>query len=528
MINIYEQINVLYGYLHGMWRYRWSALLIAWLVAMGGWLVVFAMPDQYDVSASLYVDTSSVLKPLLKGLTAESNPEDDIAVMTQLLTGRDSMLSVAHATGMDKNAQTPQSKERIAKNLARSISINNKSSGPGRNYNIYEISYRSTSAELAYDVVSELLNTFVENAQKSGRADTQAAQNFLDEQIAEFEKRLREAEGRLADFKKKNAGAMPDEKGGYYERLQAVNQEIENTKLEIRQAQQRYSNLHKQLSGESPVLGRGGYGQSASAVKLRQYQEQLADMLTRFTSQHPDVQALRKRIADLEANMSTGSTDISSPGDNGKQQFNPVYQELKVQESQANIAVGTLQIRLAELQKSLEKLQQSVDTIPEVEAELSRLNRDYEVTRQRYLSLVERRESARLAEKVESDSSTFSIRVIDSPVVPILPTGPNRLLLLSGVFVAALAAAAGWALMLFFLFPTFVDYKQLRNMIDLPVLGSISLHIGPEEKKRRRAKLITFMLALGVLLGIFGGVMLYRDTGPVLVRAYMNEAGIAL
>ena len=69
---------------------------------------------------------------------------------------------------------------------------------------------------------------------------------------------------------------------------------------------------------------------------------------------------------------------------------------------------------------------------------------------------------------------------------------------------------------------------KLKSIIDFPVLGSISLHIGKAEKRRRRTKLVTFMVAMGVLFGVFGGVMLYRDTGNVVVRAYLQEAGVSL
>ena len=321
---------------------------------------------------------------------------------------------------------------------------------------------------------------------------------------------------------------MPDEKGGYYTRLQSAQQEIEDIKFSIREAQQRYSELHKQLSGESPVLGNNKYAKS-TANTIRRYQEQLADLLTQYTNEHPDVQALRAKIADLEANRAAGldnaADGISGGGD---AEFNPVYQELKVQESKAKIAIGLLQIKLAEKQKNLARLKSSIDTMPEVEAELSRLNRDYNVTKERYLSLVQRRESARLAQKVGNSSSGVVFRVIEKPIVPIFPSGPNRPLFLAGVLGIALAAGFGWCLLMFMLFPTFVDIKQLKRMIELPVLGSISLHRGPEQIRIRRAKLYTFLLSTGLLLAAFGGVLIYKDTGSVLVRAFIKEAGMHL
>ena len=77
-----EQITQLYGYLHGMWRYRWSALVIAWIVALLGWPLVFSLPDQFMAKTVVYVDTTSVLKPLLNGLAHEIDTRDRIQLRT--------------------------------------------------------------------------------------------------------------------------------------------------------------------------------------------------------------------------------------------------------------------------------------------------------------------------------------------------------------------------------------------------------------------------------------------------------------
>ena len=98
--------------------------------------------------------------------------------------------------------------------------------------------------------------------------------------------------------------------------------------------------------------------------------------------------------------------------------FNPVYQQLKVQASDSRLAVSSLKIQLEEQQRTVNELKGSMDAIPQVEAELSRLNRDYLVTKDRYTSMVERRESARLSEEAVQDSSDISFRVIDPPIVP--------------------------------------------------------------------------------------------------------------
>jgi polysaccharide chain length determinant protein (PEP-CTERM system associated) len=510
-----EQINELFGYLHGLWRYRWSGLLIAWLVAIGGWFYVYALPNQYYARAVVNIDTSSIMKPLLKGLAVEIDQTEELAIMTRVLLSRDNLLVVLRETDMDLGADTPADKERLVMKLASKINM--RAPGKGRfgssTSQIFEIGYESPSPELAYKVVSTLLNQLIENTLNTDRTGTVMAQEFLDKEIKETEQRLSAAESRLADFKTKNAGFMPDEKGGYYNRIRNAEENIEATKSSLALAQQTYSQLRRQLSGQDPVLGTA----RSSAGTLRKYREQLNDLLTQYTEDHPDVQALRSRIAEVEAR--TKDQDDSMVG--GTDDY--VYQELKFQLNQQRIEVGKQQLLLAERQQRLQKLKESVDTIPQIEAELTRLNRDYELTRERYLSLVERKESARLAQKVEQNSNEINFQIVDAPVVPVLPSGPKRLLLLSAVLAASLGAGVAWSLVMLLLFPTFVDNKQLRKLIDLPVLGSIGLQMTDEQQKLRLVQLRTFLLAVLVLIASYGSVLFYQEQGSMLVRSVISD-----
>lgn len=504
-----EQLTLIYGYLHGMWRYRWTALLIAWGVALAGWVYVTTMPNQYSANAVVYIDTSSVMKPLLKGLALETtDAKDELQVMSRVLLSRDNLLSVIRETDMDLEIKNPEDREVLVEKLAGTIVV--KGGGNGRQWdtrsNIYEISYQSESADRAYRVVSNLLNTMIEGALSSTRTDTLTAQKFIDTQIAEYEQRLTRAEQQLAEFKKTNVGFMPDEKGGYYKRLQDAQDVVDRTRSALRLAERRYAELNKQLKGESPLLSSQDY-ESVTVVKLRHYQEQLDNLLNQFTEQHPDVQAVRSTMADLRANQGIVNTEESAASEGDVVEFNPVYQAMKVDLSKAGVEVETLKIQLAENVHRVDTLKNSIDVIPEVEAKLSKLNRDYEVTRERYLGLVERREAARLAQSAGQSSSDITFRVIEPPIVPVRSSGPDRLMLLTGVLVAAFGAGLGWGFLRYLSLPTFVDFQQVRLGTGLPVLGSVSLYLSPEHRKQRRMQLVSFLFVTVLLICVYGGTV---------------------
>lgn len=522
---MHETLLMIRSYLHGIWQYRWSALLISWIVALLGWVFVYTIPNQYTSHTILHIDTQSIMKPLLKGLAVESDVDAGMNLMTKILLSRESLEEVIRETDMDLQMQKAGDMSTLIAQLAESIELRVESSKSKRvrrgGGDIYEISYTHQSPELAYQVVSKLLNIMIENTLSTARADTAQAQKFIDEQIRRYEQRLVEAEEALAKFKRENIGLMPDESGGYYQRLQRAQADLRATESEIQLAKRKLAQLRRQLSGEAPLLDNNAYG-SSRAMKLKQYREDLQNLLSRYTEQHPDVKALQDAIAILEAGGDVTLGGDESEGSNAPVEFNPVYQDIKSEIVKTTVEIEALQLKYAEQKKTVQNLRDSVNIIPEVEAQLAKLNRDYEITRNRYLSFVERRESAALAQQVGQSGSDISFRVIEPPRVPVKPSKPNRMLLLLGVLAVAFAAGLGWGFLRYLLQPTFIDTSQVHDQIELPVLGSVSLYLTPEHKHRRRLQLATFIMATMLLVIAFGGVLALKDSGARLVQQFIT------
>lgn len=501
--------------------------MISCVIAVLGWLGVYALPNQYSAHAIMQVDTKSVMKPLLEGLAVESDVEAGLNLMSRVLLSRKNLEEVIRQTDMDLGVNSEAAMDNLIENLASSITLkeSNKDKRRKKNANkIYELSYQGKSAELVYNVVSKLLNTLIESTLASARTDTAEAQKFLDRQISEYESRLTVAEQTLARFKRENVGFMPDERGGYYARLQREQAELETIRSELRLASKRHSSMLKQLAGEAPLLDGSSYG-ATKLLKLRRYREQLEELLTRYQEKHPDVQALRATIADVIANENVQGDTDTDLGTGDSIEFNPVYHELKAEINRASIEIETLKIRLVEQTGSVEVLQKAVDIIPDVEAKLAKLNRDYEITHKRYLSLVVRRESARLAQEVGLSGSNIKFRIIDPPRKPLKPSGPNRLLLLATVFLAAIAAGLGWGFLRYLLQPTFIDSSQLTNRIGLPVLGSVGLYMTDEHTKQRKIQLSYFVLVFFLLVISFAVVVVFNETGSAQVRSLLMSRG---
>ena len=499
----------LFSYLAGVWRFRWIGLIAAWLVAIAGWGWVYKMPQQYEATARIHVDTNSILRPLMRGLAVQPDINQRVQLMSRTLLSRPNLEKLTRMTDLDLQVQTEKQKEQLFAELKRGISL----SGDRRNFSLYSLAYYHADRDIAKKVVQALITVFVESAMGEKRGDSSDAQSFLDQQITEYEDRLVEAEKRLANFKQKHAGVLPGEAGGYYQRLISAKEEHSQARLRLSEMTNRRNELRRQLSGEQPVfLSSGGSDAPSSSLdgRIHTLKAKLDELLSRYTERHPEVVQIRalietleeERSAEVEKVMAGESSDLSGLNQS------PVYQQMRGMLAEAEASVAELSVRVNEYSRREKELNDMVDRIPAIEAELTQLNRDYEVVSQQHTELLERREAARISEDVEEQAGDVVFKVIDPPFVPSKPNKPNKLLLNSGVLVVALGVGVGLALLLSILKPVISDRRTLAKVTGLPVLGCVTYIPTQAQIRSRFVRKLQFSILVLLLICVFAGLNL--------------------
>jgi polysaccharide chain length determinant protein (PEP-CTERM system associated) len=516
--------------LRGAYRYRWYALLAAWIAAVIGWGFVIMMPDTYEARARVFVDTDTVLKPLLNGLAVNTDVTNRVNMMARVILGRPNLERVARETDLSQRAHTPQQMSALVTSLSNRITLES-----GNGSNIYSIRFTDKDPVMAQRVVQHLLDAFVEDTLGIKHADSGTAQQFLKTQIAEYEQRLHDAEERLADFKRRNVGLMPGQTGDYYTRLQTSLAKLDELHAKLRLTTERRAELNRQISGEEPTFGlftgssSGGETSTSGPIdaQIADYKRQLNVLLLQYTEKHPKVIAVQETIAQLEAQKAAEKKAHSKDPPPLPQNrsdaaamaldINPVYQSLRIEMSHADVELAELKQQIGEEEENVKELRSRVNTIPETEAQLTQLNRDYEVTKTQHQQLLQRLESARLSDQAEASSEPGRFRVIEPVTRPLVPIGPNRLLLMSGVLVAALGLALVLAIGLNQMNPVFLTRAMLGTITGLPVLGAINFveSIGNRPLLRRDPVLLG-MAGGGLLLAYVVGVGLANPVSRLL------------
>ncbi len=184
-----------------------------------------------------------------------------------------------------------------------------------------------------------------------------------------------------------------------------------------------------------------------------------------------------------------------------------MLQQLNVALAEAEADVASMRARVEEYTSRYERMKSLSNAVPQVEAELAQLNRDYQVNQSNYEKLLERRESAKISGDLGSATDLVSFRIIDPPTVSDRPVGPDRGKFFSIVFLGALLAGIGVAFVISQVRPTFHSQASLREISGKPILGSIPMIWTDQEKSKRKKRLYAFGLSLLSLLSLYGALM---------------------
>jgi polysaccharide chain length determinant protein (PEP-CTERM system associated) len=408
------------SYLRGMWHRRWIGLAAAWVAALIMVAIVYRIPERYEAQARVTVDTESLLKPLLSGLAVQPNLDQQIAMISRTLISRPNVEKLIRKADLDLGVKTAAQREELIDDVIKTIRLNSVQA------NLYTISYRDPSPEQSKRVVQGLLDIFMESSLGEKRQDSVTAVQFLDEQIKRYEESLRAAENRLKEFKLKYMG-VADRDSDYFKRMSQLRTDIDSARMELASYEQARDAYKKELSGETPTLITEGpelprteAGVPEIDTRLAQLKKDLDDLLRKYTDAHPDVantrrlidQLEKQKVAEIEARKKGAvTTNRVSTSDR-----NPVFQQLRISLAEAEASVASARSKLAGYESQYRALAGAGAARPAVEAELTQLNRDYDVTKKTYDTLLQRREQAAIGKDVQSTGTT-QFRVIDPPRV---------------------------------------------------------------------------------------------------------------
>ncbi len=488
-----------------------------WVIGLGGAIGIMFLPNVYEARAQFYVDADSRLRDVVSKLGMTPGVSSRLTLVKQAMLGRPSLEAVARETGLAEPGIGEKEFAALVSDMMETVQVEN---GRGTEENLFIMKFRHPDREKAAAVVENLMNGFQEELISKKAADTNLAGEFLDGQLDHYRNLLSETEAALQEFKRDNPGFVVDDAGGTFERLQRMRAEEARLKRLFEIQRDKRNELRRQLSKVDPYAssGNGQDGQINSLIpgartraEISRLEAQRASLLLRFTESHPDVSGINQQLAILRDKLKVELRDEANnrTPDGAARATNPVYVQIQLNLSAANLELAEIESQLKNAQASVEELDERLNSAPEIERRFISLTRDYNKYQGLYDEVLLQTERERIG-RVGEEQDVVTFNVIEPPHAGHEPVSPPRLVLMLGVFAMALGAAIALAFLLDQLKPTFSSEAKLAKL-NVPVLGSVSLFVSPELTARRRSDLLKFLLVTGAFVAVYGVLFVGMD-----------------
>lgn len=359
--------------------------------------------------------------------------------------------------------------------------INGLDIRPEKDTLILRLAYTDTDPKRARDVLNALSQTYVEYSLNDRRTKSSTAIKFIQDKLPQVKQQLDKSALAVTQFRKVNNITDPDTyASAIFTMRAALEQQAQDLQIKIAQVQQQYEVLSRQV-GKSPEAAIGGaiLQQDAPYQSLvKQFQDVETNYFlerTRFRADHPSVVALKDRRDELYRLLETRAQSVVGlRGGNANITNEPnsaIQQNLATQlfDSQTNLAVS--QVQLESIRNAQSEVASAFAKIPQLQQKYVELQRQLALDTSTYTKLTDKLEELKISEAQE----TSAWKVLEPPLVPLLPFSPEIVRsLITGAF-AGVAMGVLLALFLNRMDQRIREVDEVREIIDLPLLGSVPM-----------------------------------------------------
>jgi polysaccharide chain length determinant protein (PEP-CTERM system associated) len=505
------------SHLSGAWHYRWTAIAVAWVFCAVSWGAFAVVPNQFEAVAKIYIDTDTMLAPLLTGLTVMTNPDQQVSVMLNTLLTRPNLEQVVRLTSPAGRSISSADLARQVQSLQDHVTL--KFLGTK---NLYELAFSDKDPNRALVVSQTLISIFVDSNIGTKRRDFQGAQSFLDDKVAEYEALVRGAEERRATFRQANLDVLsnsltPD----------AARAAVEKARQDLGASQARLSSLQAQLKaipkiiyldGPGPIILSSGTANSESIggggslfQRLAESKQSLIELRSKYTDDYPDVKAAKRQVEQLQSELAA-TPPVGAEGRGNQSISNPIYVQTQSKMSDAMTEVAFQSHRYSDALAALQNSKNMTSRAIEINTKFADLDRDYDLVHKTYQDLISRREAARISQAVNDQQSTINVRVVEPPKKAPFPSAPNRPLINSAILLAGLAIGSLTALALSWNAGRFFVKDQLTAEFDYPVIGVVTRLERAGDAIQARRTVGVLATSLLVLFCSYLGVLVIFDS----------------
>ncbi len=554
-------------------------LIPALLVLVIGVAVALGIPAVYESRATILVEQQEVPADLVRSAVS-SYAGERIQILSKRVMSSANLRRVIERYGLyPAEASVASRIERVRENTALELIsadvVDPRSGRPSKATIAFQLGFSYPDPVVAQQVTAELVSLFLdENVRQRTRSATEASR-FLEQEAERLKVEVSRLEGRLAAFKERHIGSLPDMQQFNLQSIERVERDIEKTDAAMRSLQERIAYLRSQMA-RIPIhlLGSGNPAGSASE-RLTALEAEYSQLSARYSASHPDVVRLSREIAALRQEVGGGGDwaqlqrqvdDTAAELARLEQRYaaehpdvkqqrraleatrqqlaqaqrvakeslpvvpgldNPAYVQLQAQLQAAGLDLRSRKQERERLLQRLDELERRLASAPQVEREYRELDRDYAHALEKYREVKAKQLEADLSASLEKQSKGERFSLLEPPLVPERPVRPNRLALLFLGVVLSLGSGLGSVAIAEGVNRTVRSARELVALTGMPPLVVVPYIVTARELQRQMMLRRSLAISL-LLLGVIAVVAFHHFVMPIDTFWYALEHRLEL
>lgn len=464
-----------------MLRRRW--VLIVTLAVIGGPLgygVSRFLPNRYKSQTLVLVQQPTVPSEYVKPVDS-SDISQRLASMQQQILSRSRLEPIIHQYGLYPADINRVSIDSLVERLQKSIEVipilpmaeTRAKELPG-----FYVNVTMDNPQTAQDVCTAVTSMFIEQNLRLRQQHGEDTTQFLAQQLADAKTKLDEQDAKLAAFKSRYIGSLPDEEQTNLNLLMGMTSQLDAATQALARAQQDKTFAESMMAQQVAAWQSSQTGRNPETLEkqLSTLQTQLVSLQARYTDDYPDVIKTKNDIAALQKMIAeNGSKDKAvSIEKSSKSTAEPAQiQQLRAQVHTLDQVIEEKTRAQAKIEAQIKVYQERVQSSPGVEQQYKELTRGYQTALESYNELQKKRDQSAMATDLERKQEGEQFRVLDPANFPSKPSFPNRPLFAMGGLGGGLALGLGLAFLLEMRDSSLRTERDIERALQLPVLAIV-------------------------------------------------------
>lgn len=466
-------------------RRRWIPVVV--LTIVGGpvaYAIAHFIPPRYTSQTTVLIQQPTVPQKLVPPVVT-GDIDQRLASMRVQILSRTRLEPIIRQFGLYSSDINSVPMEELVTRLQKAVDVTpirrmEETSGslPG-----FNITVTLASPQKAQAVCTAITSMFIAENVRTRQEHSEDTTQFLTQQLADAKAALDEQNAKLAAFKTRYLGSLPDDDKTNLNILTGLTSQLDASTEALSRAQQDKSFLESSLGQavQAWQASQNGTNPQTLQDKLTALQAHLADLRSRYTDSFPDVIRAKADIAALQKQIAAESAGGGSPasGKASQASIEPAnIQTLRAQLHGVDVMIKEKTAEQNDLKRQIKVYEARVQSSPDVEQQYKALTLGYQAALENYNELTKHRDEAQMATDLEKRQEGETFAILDPASLPDHPSFPNALFFTLGGFGVGLLLGLGLAFLQEKRDTSIRTEEDVEFALRLPVIAMVPA-IGP-------------------------------------------------